>query len=307
MRRPLGACVVAVLALTGCGSTPRDEAWPPLPVVDAATGPQWRAIAPGLDGGLRPGDANPCAAGSDDCMPAVVAEMTRRLAPLARACDHAAPFLLMYRQVSREVRDSVRADAYDDPRFVAHLDAVFATLYFHAADRWRLGERDAVPRVWRLAFAAAERRELPAIGDMLLGMNAHISRDLPYALAAVGLRHVDGSDAIPDVTAVNRDIARSQEPMLQGVAERFDPSVRELGQLDQWVDPAQGDRIIARWRTEAVRNAQRLLDAGSPDARRRVERQIDRNAALRSLLIWRATKYRDPAREARVRERACRA
>ena len=30
--------------------------------------------------------------------------------------------------------------------------------------------------------------ELTGLGDMLLGMSAHINRDLPFALAHVGLR-----------------------------------------------------------------------------------------------------------------------
>jgi hypothetical protein len=211
----------------------------------------------------------------------------------------------MYRQVTREVRDSVRARRYEDPAYVAHLDASFATLYFRAADTWQAGRRDDVPRAWRLAFAAAERREVSALGDMLLGMNAHISRDLPHALAAVGLTLPDGRDATPDVTAINDDIARAQAPMLRDVAARFDPTVAEVRTLDRWVEPRRVGELIARWREEASRNARRLLAADTPSERRRVESSIDRNAATRSLLIWRATRYEEPAREARARAGFC--
>ena len=57
--------------------------------------------------------------------------------------------------------------------------------------------------------------------------------------------------------------------------------------------------LISAWRNEALENARRLLDAGSPAARERIETAIDANATLRSLLIWRATRYAQ-ARRVRV-------
>jgi len=238
-------------------------------------------------------------------MDAVVAEMTQRLDRLAASCDDLAPFALVYRQVSEEVRSSVRARRYRDPAYVAHLDAVFATLYFRALDDWRLGRRDEVPRAWRIAFSAASSRRVSALGDLLLGMNAHISRDLPYALAAVGLRLTDGHEAVPDVLAVNADIARAQRPALAAVTRRFDPGVRAATRLGQTGDPRQIARVIAAWRLEAVRNARRLLAARTHVERLRVDTQIDANATLRALLIADATSYVSPKREAEARHRYC--
>ncbi len=235
----------------------------------------------------------------------VVAEMTQRLDRQAASCSDFAPFALMYRQVSDEVRASVRARRYRSPAYVAHLDAVFATLYFRALDEWRLGHRDQVPRAWRIAFSAAESHRVSALGNLLLGMNAHISRDLPYALAAVGLRVPDGGDAVPDVLAVNRDIARSQGPALAGVARRFDPTVREVKQLGQIGDPRQIGQVIAAWRLEAVDNARRLLAARTRVERLRVDTEIDANATLRALVIADATAYSSPKRDAEARLRYC--
>ena len=39
---------------------------------------------------------------------------------------------------------------YRSPEYAIHLDAVFATLYFRAADAWREGRKDDVPRAWRV-------------------------------------------------------------------------------------------------------------------------------------------------------------
>ena len=238
-------------------------------------------------------------------MDRVLAEMSARLDREARRCDHLAPFALMYRQVTDEVAASARAGRYRSPAYAIHLDAVFATLYFRAADAWREGRKDDVPRAWRLAFAAADRRELPALGNMLLGMNAHISRDLPYALAATGLRTADGADAEPDVVAVNKDIARAQQPMLRAVAKRFDPTVARLNNLGTVVDPAAIGSLIARWRLEAIANARDLLAAKTTAERRAVDARIDANATTRALVLWEATKAQGTPAARAARDRYC--
>ena len=210
--------LVMVLAVAGCNGSPPPAQVPPFALVGPWSGPQWRQIAPGLGGALAPASPNPCNSGRAACMAAVVTEMTHRIEALG--CSDLAPFAAMYRQVSEEVKASVDARRYAEPAYASHLDAVFASLYFHAVDAWRAGDRDSVPRAWRMAFSAAEHRRVSTLGDMLLGMNAHISRDLPYALATVGLRFPDGRDATGDIAAVDADIQRAQAPMLAEIRAR---------------------------------------------------------------------------------------
>lgn len=267
----------------------------------------WTAIAAGMTAQLDPAAANICARGTPSCMDAVVAEMTRRLTPLAASCSHLAPFALMYRQVSDEVDRSVRLRLYQEPAYVAHLDAVFSTLYYRAIDEWRHGDRDAVPKAWQVAFAAADDHRVSALGDMLLGMNAHVSRDLAYAIAGVGLRHSDGSDGTADVVAVNNDINRAQGPTLQAVAQRFDPAVNMVNRLSgALVHPSQIAAIIAGWRLESIANARKLIAARakSRSALEQVQTTIDNNAAVRALVIEQATAYTHPA-DALARDRYC--
>jgi hypothetical protein len=288
----VAAAALAAAGLGACGATyPPAEQRPPFATIGSWTGPSWQRITSTLGTTLDRSSPNPCARGAPRCMDAVVEEMTGRLNTLAKSCDHLAPFALMYLDLSREIRAGVHASRYRSPAYVAHLDAMFATLYFHAIDSWRAGRRNSVPRAWRLAFSAAAQRRVSALGDMLLGMNAHISRDLPYALAAVAFRLPDGADATPDVVAINGDITHTQNRVLRDERRRFDPTAGRHTGLGRWVDPRHVPALIAAWRQEAIGNAHRLLDAGSPVARERVETAIDANAALRSLLIWRATRY----------------
>jgi Family of unknown function (DUF5995) len=291
------------LALCSCNGTVPLAHLPPFAVIGNWTGSQWRTIGPTLGGALEPASSNICDSGQPACMSAVVAAMSQRIAALG--CSHLAPFAAMYRQVSAEITSSVDVRRYEDPAYVAHLDSVFATLYFHALDSWRAGRRNQVPQAWRMAFSAAQAHRVSTLGDMLLGMNAHISRDLPYALATVGLRFPNGRDASGDVIAVNADIFRAQQPMLAEIRARYDPTLGPPRNLPRWVTPSEVPKIIAEWRLEALANARALLGARTAAARAEVETRIDTNATLRSLLIWRATAYADPARQSARRDAYC--
>jgi hypothetical protein len=292
-----------VLALGGCNGSLALAPLPPFAVIGARTGRQWKAIAPTLGGKLDPSSGNVCDSGKAACMTAVVAEMSQRITSLG--CSHLAPFATMYRQVSAEIRASATAGRYRDPAYVVHLDSVFSTFYYHALDAWRSGRRNETPQAWRIAFSAAEGQHVSALGDMLLGMNAHISRDLPYALATVGLRYPDGRNATGDVIAVNRDIERATQPMLAQIRARYEPSLQPPRGLPHWVSARELPKIIAAWRLEAIANARDLLSAHRVAARVEVETRIDTTATLRALLIWRATALTHPARENATRNAYC--
>ena len=304
MRPPRALLAVGiVLALAGCNGSLALAPLPPFAVIGARSGPQWKAIAPALGGKLDLASGNICDSGKPACMTEVVAEMSRRIASLG--CSHLAPFATMYREVSAEIRTSAAAGRYHDPAYVVHLDATFSTFYYHALDSWRAGHRNAVPQAWRVAFSAADDQHVSALGDMLLGMNAHISRDLPYALATVGLRYPDGRDATADVIAVNRDIERATQPMLAQIRARYEPSLQPPRGLPHWVSARELPKIISAWRLEAIANARDLLSADNAAARAEVETRIDTTATLRALLIWRATALAHPGRENAARNAYC--
>jgi hypothetical protein len=291
------------LGLSSCNGTLPQAQMAPFADIGTWTGAQWRKIGPTLSGRLDATSSNICERGAPACMDVVVTEMSRRIRALG--CSHEAPFATMYRWVSVEVRQSVDARTYISAEYVTHLDAVFATYYFHALDAWRSGRRDVVPRAWRMAFSAVDHRQVSTLGDLLLGMNAHISRDLPYALASVGLRFPDGHDATGDVVAINGAIERAQQPMLAEIRARYDPTVGPPPDLPHSLQPSEVPSIIAQWRLEALANARALLDAHSVAERVQIETQIDANASLRALLIWRATGYTQSTRDTAARDRHC--
>jgi hypothetical protein len=302
------ALVVALAAATvaGCGgSSGTQDARPHFGAIDRG-GQQWQALQPTLQQGFDQKAVNPCVRGAKTCVPLVVAEMQRRLDVLAGQCSHLAPFALMYLDVTAGVEDAQRQGArFRDLPYLAHLDAVFAGYYFRAFDAWRNGRDREVPAAWRLAFEAADRKVVSGIGDLMLGMNAHISRDLPFALAASGLQGTDGQSALPDFDAVNALLNQTAGPMIDEQARRFDPSVKSFTAPVLGISSLDLGALLGIWRTEAYHNAEKLLAAPTPAARRRVAATIEANAAQRARLIQVATSYAVLGGSTGARDRFC--
>lgn len=281
--------VITVGALVAAAVVDRTVDPPAAPSGDGATSgagartEAWAAVAD-LDARLAPDSANPCERGDAECLDTVVAEMQARLE--AQGCAHTAPFAFTYLEMTRGVRDAVRAPAYfDDPAAAAHADALFARLYFDAFDDWAAGREDEVPGAWRLAFGAAERDTPNAATDLLLGMNAHISRDLAYVVADIAAWQQEGEQANDDFERVNDVIARVKGPMLQGSADRFDPT---LALLDLPLPALAADDsvdLIGTWRNQALEHGIRLSQASTDAERAAVEGEIERDAMATAVVL----------------------
>lgn len=271
-----------VVVLTGCGVA--------------------REAQPGRAAWVPPSECNP---GGVRCIDAVVAEMTSRFEPLAADCDHQAPFALMYLRVTEAVgREERTGSLRADRVYLSHLDAVFAQLYFDAFDAWAGGKREAVPAAWQIAFESADRRRVSGIGNLLLGMNAHISRDLPFAVASIGLGE-EGAARAEAFARINDVLARIQAAILREASARFDPSIAGFRLPLLEVNAANVGLLIGRWRNEALRDGRRLLAARTPERRAEVIRTIEDNAAGRAAIIVAATSRVPFSKAGKARDRFC--
>jgi hypothetical protein len=217
--------------------------------------------------------------------------MTARLDPLASACDHNAIFSLTYLRVTQEYRRTIDDPSFfDDTAFVNHEDTVFAHYYFAAFDAWTAGQVEDVPPAWWLTFEAAAARSVSGTGDLLLGINAHVQRDLPFVLYAIGLAAPDGTSRKPDHDRVDEILNRVMEPLIAEIARRFDPTVDDT-ELPTSLDDAALFQLLAGWREKAWRNAEELADAPTPQARDVVAAQIENDAADEARTIVAADAY----------------
>ena len=265
MRRRLFALGVAIaiaapLAAAAdhpLGNVPWPNLLPPRSGVAAATNP-----------------AQPCGVTpSPSCVDGVIHDMEIRWEPLDDACDHRAVFALTYLRTTEAFReylsDRLGSPYFNDEAAIIQLDRVFADLYFTAFDG------DAVPPAWQIAFDAARDGRTDGIQDLFLGMNAHIQRDLPVALDAVGLVQADGTSRKADHDRVNEILASVVDEFQDEVAERYDPHVSALDASPSPVDEELALETLKAWREGAWRNAERLASAGSPAERAMIMDQIE--------------------------------
>jgi hypothetical protein len=264
----------------------------------------WTELLPGLTDRFVPSSENDCAAGRTSCVDAVIREMQRRFEPLADACDHDGIFALAYLRTTEEYRRTIEDPGFfADTAFVNHEDAVFARYYFDAFDAWHSGRRAAVPDAWAIAFRAADERAVSASGNLQLGINAHVQHDLPFVLAAIGLVKPDGSSRKPDHDRVNQFLNRVTIPLYAEIARRFDPTIDDTN-LPGALDEFALFQLIVTWREIAWRNAERLVSAGSAEARARVSAEIEAYAASQANLIRLGTAY-GPLRNSGARDAYC--
>jgi len=82
----------------------------------------------------------------------------------------------------------------------------FADLYREAVYNWEFGNKEDVPGAWVLAFEHAKNEDLLILQNIMLGINAHINRDLAYALHEVGSYTGNVTSKHQDSTHVNNVI-----------------------------------------------------------------------------------------------------
>jgi len=250
----------------------------------------WSALLPGLSLPYSPPSTDDCIAGRRQCVDKTIREMTRRFDSLASSCDHSAIFSLVYLRVTEEYRRTIDTPFFDDTPFVNHEDTIFARYYFSAFDAWAAGRTAEVPAAWRIAFDAASKHAVSASGDLLLGINAHVQRDLPLVLYSIGLRRADGTSRKLDHDRVNIILNRVADDVIAEIARRFDPTTDDAD-LPTSLDDAAVFQTLAAWREKAWRNAEELAAAPTPEARDKVVAAIEDDAATEARAIVAATSY----------------
>ena len=246
----------------------------------------WSTSLPGWSDTYTPSSDDDCQAGRSSCLGRTLKELARIHDLNGQSCSHNAIFSMAYLRMTQYYGFTREIPGYyQDVPFANHQDAVFARYYTDAFWSWRNGNRSAVPQAWLYAFDAARDRRTTANGDLLLGMSAHINRDLPYVVAAVGTVAPDGSSRKPDFDKVEEWLYAATAPMLAEAAQRYDQT------LDDASDPfgltyAALFQMVSAWRENAWRNAEALLAAPTPAARALVEARIenDANTIARGLL-----------------------
>jgi hypothetical protein len=265
----------------------------------------WSEALPPLTTGYEPNSSSDCVAGRVTCVRHTITKMQTRFDPLASNCDHAAVFALAYLRTTQTYLDSTSTVGYfDDPAFVNHEDAAFAEMYFDAMDDWKAGRLSQVPPAWRVALQAGRDRSVSGTGDLLLGMNAHVNRDLPFVLAEIGLVAPDGTSRKPDHDKINVMLNHVVQPLIAEEAARFDPSI-ETVRTPYGVGYTALMQLLVAWRESAWRAAERLVSAPDEASRARVAADIEAFAAQQAQTLRVTSAYLAPISNSTSRDEYC--
>ncbi|MUL38304.1 hypothetical protein BWI75_18725 [Gloeocapsopsis sp. AAB1 = 1H9] len=244
-------------------------------------------------------EAKVCQAGKPKCVELVIRKMQQRYQPLAKQCDHDALFALAYLRTTQTFLKTIDEINYNNPATVVREDALFADYYFRAYDAYHTG-KGYVPPAWQIAFDAAQRRSVSGSGNLILGFNAHIQRDLPFVLYELYLRGRPVS--YKDHIRVNEFL--QQVNILPELARKFDPTIDEDTPGD--ADDLQRFQLIAQWREGAYRNFERLRDASTNTQRIKIAAEIEAQTAATAFILRQAFSY-PPGIDSSERDAYCQA
>ncbi|GAA0879673.1 DUF5995 family protein [Algoriphagus jejuensis] len=88
-------------------------------------------------------------------------------------------FAILYRQVTRRVRDGILAGEFEDNPRMERLDVLFAGRFIEAYEQWSVGS--VTTESWLVAFEASKDAKHLVLQHLFLGINAHINLDLGIA------------------------------------------------------------------------------------------------------------------------------
>lgn len=275
-RLALAVVAVASVVLAVALQPAAVGAYTPPPLVN------WVTLLPGL-----PTVHNPQFGGVPGCRTPTMACIDGEIAAMdtvrrSFGCDHRAVFATTYELLTIQLRDTMLADphVFDDPAWVIGEDVTFANLYFTAVVNYEQGK--PVAPAWQVAFDNAATGNDNAVEDMLLGINAHVQRDMPFMMAAVGLHYPDGASRKHDHDALNAILNDAYASVTNTITQRFDPiegfiAPSSLLPLGYAVNLA-GDQLVELWREEVWRNAERMLNATTATQLAGVQSSIETNA-----------------------------
>jgi Family of unknown function (DUF5995) len=127
--------------------------------------------------------------------------------------DRRAIFASVYRLTTRRMAESIDSGLFADTVWMQRYQTEFANHYRQALHHHAIGNLSAVPKPWRLAMDAAASGRTLIWQDVLLGMNAHINYDLPFAVEAVGIEP-ELAEKLKYHTAVNAVLSSVNDELI---------------------------------------------------------------------------------------------
>lgn len=171
-------------------------------------------------------------------------EIERRLKKLEakwfKAKDRRAVFCTAYRVSTRNIRTNIAGNEFKDPDKVTKAVVRFGVLYFAAQEAYDAGQFEKVPPAWRIANDSAAKGKVGT--TLVLSMNAHIIRDLPFATATL-----DTSDPAwqSDYKKLNGVLSAEVQEIRKEIVALYGSWDGPSRQVERWDDVLAGHAVTA--------------------------------------------------------------
>jgi hypothetical protein len=179
--------------------------------------------------------------------------------------DSRCVFTYAYAFMTRRLAEELPIAGMADPEWVVALAEAFGARYVAAVTGWD-DDRASVPDGWAAVFETICPRRTSPLEDLVFAMAAHIIRDLPHALIAVGLEDAQGRSHVGDFHAVNRVMGHTVDEMQSRIGKRYARYLRWLDRVGRAQDELLSNYGIRMSRGMAWYNASRLVDPASSQA-----------------------------------------
>jgi hypothetical protein len=158
-------------------------------------------------------------------------------------------FNYLYLAVTQIVDATVGSGGFSDPEWVTDLDVAFANLYFEAIRTAGSAGPLSAPLAWRPLLAHRYRPNVARIQFALAGMNAHINRDLVFAL--LGLYQQRGS--APDKSSIQFADFNTINTLLETAEAKAMPILLQGTPLASGGQLASLEHLVAMWSVREAR------------------------------------------------------
>ncbi|SFF85975.1 hypothetical protein SAMN05216353_11138 [Halobacillus alkaliphilus] len=224
--------------------------------------------------------------------------MAEHLHILQRSSDYRAVFQHVYLLMTQEMQMRLESGFFEDRVWMERVLVRFAHYYFNAVNAYE-ADTHCAP-AWKLAFQVAEEKQSFVLQDALLGINAHINRDLPMVLHKI----LDEDQTWPNARRMlhrRRDHERINDVLGDLVDIVQDELTKHYASLLRWIDVLMGRNdetlssfFMANFRTNVWYNVELLLDVSSEAEFKEQQERIDEEAYRIGLQIANSpfSKYR---------------
>ncbi len=193
-------------------------------------------------------------------------------------------FAALYLGVTRDIRQAIVDNKFQDGERMVRFDVQFAHHYFDAVNAHRDG-KESPPQAWQVAFAD-HGTPLIVVQHLMTAMNAHIDVDLGVATEEIGRQSNSMEDIHRDFIAVNKILSLRVGAVLTDL-EEISPVLHQYRKWLRNADTGFVTAALTEFRNNAWKFACRL--AAQPDGGRAAMIR-DRDADCAVLGRW----YVDP-------------